>query len=48
VIKSDKKLGGYLFGIKAKRLLLDLEKEISQRLARHMQFNPTEKRNKVV
>lgn len=27
VVKSDKKLGGYVFGIKAKRLLLDLEKQ---------------------
>jgi len=29
VVKSDNKIGGYVFGIKYKKLLLDLEKEIS-------------------
>lgn len=28
VVKSDKKTGGYVFGIKNKRMLLDLEREI--------------------
>ena len=29
VVKSDKKLGGYIFGIKKKRLILDLERAIN-------------------
>lgn len=41
VVKSDKKLGGYIFGIKKKKWILDLEK-------RFLEFNPTEKGNKMV
>lgn len=41
VVKSDKKLGGYIFGIKKKKWILDLEKRFSE-------FNPTEKGNKMV
>jgi methylated-DNA-[protein]-cysteine S-methyltransferase len=33
VVKSDKKLGGYVFGIKLKKLILDLEKRFSLCLA---------------
>jgi len=33
VIKSDKELGGYIFGKKRKKAILDLEKEISLCLA---------------
>ncbi|MFA5144734.1 MAG: MGMT family protein [Candidatus Omnitrophota bacterium] len=29
VVKSDKKSGGYVFGIKPKKLILDLEKRFS-------------------
>lgn len=29
VVKSNDKLGGYIFGVKQKRLLLDLEKRFS-------------------
>jgi len=29
VVASNNKLGGYIFGLKKKRLLLDLEKEIN-------------------
>ena len=47
VVKSNNKLGGYTFGIKQKRLLLDLEKRLSLCLV-DMEFNPTEKGNKVV
>lgn len=43
VVKSDKKLGGYAFGIKKKKLILDLERAL-----RSFLFNPTEKGNKVV
>ena len=34
VIRNDKKIGGYVFGVKQKRLLLALEKEIIQCLPR--------------
>ncbi|MDD5561506.1 MAG: MGMT family protein [Candidatus Omnitrophica bacterium] len=30
VVKSDKKIGGYAFGVKQKQLLLALEKELSR------------------
>ena len=30
VIKSNKELGGYMFGRKRKKIILDLEKEISR------------------
>jgi len=33
VIRSDNKIGGYAFGLKQKKLLLELEKEIAQCLA---------------
>jgi len=33
VIKSDKKIGGYAFGLKQKKILLQLEKEIAKCLA---------------
>ncbi|MFA4993661.1 MAG: MGMT family protein [Candidatus Omnitrophota bacterium] len=33
VIKSDKKIGGYVFGLKQKKFLLALEKELSKCLA---------------
>lgn len=33
VIRSDKKIGGYVFGLKQKKLLLTLEKEIVRCLA---------------
>ena len=33
VVASNNKLGGYIFGLKKKKLLLDLEKEIKQCLA---------------
>ena len=33
VIKSDKKIGGYAFGLKQKKLILQLEKEIAKCLA---------------
>ena len=33
VIKSNNELGGYMFGVKRKKLILDLEKEISACLA---------------
>ena len=33
VIKSNKELGGYMFGRKRKKIILDLEKEISLCLA---------------
>ncbi|MDD5281315.1 MAG: MGMT family protein [Candidatus Omnitrophica bacterium] len=33
VIKSDKKIGGYVFGIKQKKFLLALEKEMVKCLA---------------
>ena len=33
VVKSDKNLGGYIFGLKIKRMLLDSERKIKQCLA---------------
>ena len=33
VIRSDKKIGGYVFGIKQKKFLLALEKELAKCLA---------------
>lgn len=42
VVKSNKELGGYIFGLKLKKQLLGLEKEISNSL----KFNPAEKRRK--
>ena len=33
VIKSDNKIGGYVFGVKQKKFLLDLEKELVKCLA---------------
>jgi len=33
VVRNDKKIGGYALGLKQKRLLLKLEKEISQCLS---------------
>ena len=33
VVKSNKKIGGYVFGVKQKKLILDLEKEIAACLA---------------
>lgn len=33
VVAGNNKLGGYIFGLKKKKLLLDLEKEIKQCLA---------------
>jgi methylated-DNA-[protein]-cysteine S-methyltransferase len=33
VIKSDKKIGGYAFGLKQKKLILQLEEEIAKCLA---------------
>jgi methylated-DNA-[protein]-cysteine S-methyltransferase len=34
VIRSDRKIGGYVFGIKQKKLLLKLEKELVKCFAR--------------
>ena len=49
VIKSNDKLGGYRFGIKRKRALLDIEKMLLRyAMNREVEFNPTEKRKKVV
>ena len=42
VVKNGSNPGGYLFGVKQKKLILDLEKQIRS------EFNPTEKRKKVV
>lgn len=42
VVKSSKELGGYIFGLKEKRQLLDLEKEI----VKYTEFNPTQKLKK--
>ncbi len=32
VVKSENKLGGYIFGVKRKKLLLDLEKKVKKEI----------------
>ena len=47
VVKSNNDLGGYVFGVKMKSSILDLEKRLKKCLWT-MEFYPTEKRRKVV
>ncbi len=47
VIKNNNEIGGYALGVRRKKAILNLEKEISMQMA-GKKINPTEKTNKVV